>query len=616
MSQKLEFLLPRVWRYRDSVNVYVLQWEDGSVGLFDLGSGEVLAAMEAAGLPQPELVMHTDYRRDRTFGHYDHPGLKVALGAPDVPYMANATERWRQVQVLKAFGNYEDFWMPRESIPVAMPLHDGQLVVWRKPYVYAQHLGAHTPGAMGYLILHGDRKLLVGGDILQEGGTVASVFELQRNYNFMEGLHALRRAAGWLASGDVDGVLPSHGEPILGTEAVATAAQRLLSRLPDFWQRWRLMWPDQPQQQDYLFDPVPYGPQGDGRHPPSPDEAGRWAESNGGRLLPHLRYNARNIQYAIVADDGHALLFDTGVSWSEDSAKVLAEKGIRHVDAVIITHHHYDHVMAYDWLKRQYNTRLMAHEAMVDILEHPTAYALNCLWDRPLKVDTVLREGEAYEWREYRIIPHHFPSQDAYHAVYFCEVDGVQVLFSGDALYWEPGLQRLRPTNPDWRNRFDVDTGYLKGAPLLSKYQPRLLAAAHVFPTAIRPEACEAFADNARAFHDSLRALVGRNHPTLGIDPFFLSIYPYQLPAKETMHAEVRACNPLDRPTHVSLTPRLPAGVRARPEVLEVTLGPKEEARVPVTLRAETVPSERVVWTLRVVFDGEDLGEFCEGMMG
>jgi hypothetical protein len=113
-----------------------------------------------------------------------------------------------------------------------------------------------------------------------------------------------------------------------------------------------------------------------------------------------------------------------------------------------------------------------------------------------------------------------------------------------------------------------------------------------------------------------LRALVGRNHPTLGIDPFFISIYPYQLPAKETMHAEVRVCNPLHRPTHVSLTPRLPEGMRAQPQVLEVTLGPKEEARVPVTLKAQTPPEQRVVWTLRVVFDGEDLGEFCEGMIG
>jgi len=591
VSNTLEPVVPKINLYRDAVNVYVLQWDSGETGLFDLGSGEVLEAMHAAGMPAPELVMHTDYRRDRTFGHYAHPGLPIAVGEDDVAYVERAEETWSELQVTHGYTDYHRFGMPRRNLSVAHGVSDGQLLPpgWKKPYVYAQRVGAHTPGSTAYLIVDEGKRYLVGGDIIQADGTLHSIFELQRNYNFMEGLHALRRTVGWPASGDIDAVLPAHGEPIVGKDKVMEAAQILLGRIADFWERWRLNWPDQPQGHVCDFEPV----------------------------TPHLRGATNRIQYAIVDDDGAAVLFDTGTGYPEGFEDVLAQQGIKDVQYAIITHHHDDHVMGFEWLKARYGTLLATHECMVDVLAKPHAYALNCLHDKPLKVDVVLREGQPLQWRGYSIYPHYFPSQTDYHAVYFCEVDGQMVLFSGDALYWEPGAERIRPTDPDWRNRFDVDKGYLVGAPLLKKYQPRLLAAAHVHPWPITREACAAFEDNAQEFHDSLRALVGRRHPTLGIDPFFISIYPYKAPVKEKIHVEVRVDNPVDESVTIAMTPCLPEGVSARPEVLELDLGPKQHARVPLTLTVADGANitGRAIWTLRVIFEGEDLGEFCEGML-
>lgn len=590
MPSLLTPVTPSIRLFRDAVNVYVLRWEDGSVGLFDLGSGAVLDVLQAEGYAEPELVIQTDFRRDRTSGHSDHPGLPVAIGAEDVPHMSLASRVWSSLAVEHGYAEYESFLAPRQSIKVSHSLRDGELVNWQKPYVYAQHIGAHTPGGMGYLVIEDGKRYLISGDILQADGTLHSVYELQRNYNFMEGLQAARRAVGWLASGDIDGVLPSHGEPILGVENVVAAATTLLARIDEFWERWRLIWPDQPPGHVSNFDPI----------------------------TPHLRGATNLIQYALVDDDGNAALFDTGSGYSEGFHKTLAKKGIRNVDIAFITHPHDDHVMGFEWLKKRYGTRLAAHECMVDVLKNPRAYALNCLHDRPLEVDVVLRDGEPYLWRnQYRIYPHFFPSQTQYHAVYFCEVDGQMVLLSGDALYWEPGAERLRPTNPDWRNRFDVDRGYLVGAGLLPRYQPRLLAAAHVHPWPISEEACNEFPAHAQAFHDSLRALVGRQHPTLGIDPMFVSIYPYHRVFADRMPVEVRIDNPLNAAARFEITPCLPAGVGASLASLEVEMGPKEHARVPLTLTAGSGLNrwQQTVWALRVVVNGEDLGEFCEGLL-
>jgi glyoxylase-like metal-dependent hydrolase (beta-lactamase superfamily II) len=621
---RLEPLLPHISLCRDACNVYVLQCEDGNTYLFDLGSGAVLQAMAAAGLPAPQMVMHTDYRRDRTFGHHDHPGLPVVLGEHDAPFMAGATQQWESLEVFHGYAGYERFWMPRESIPVARVLKEGELAVWSKPYVYAQRIGGHTPGGLGYLVVDEGRRYLIGGDVLQADGTLHSIYELQRTYNFMEGLHAVRRTVGWLASGDIEALLPAHGEPILGAGNVQAAANTLLARIADFWERWRLIWPDQPQGHVSDFAPVTVALPSQGAGATSiPQGAGACGVQQAGpapgtpAVLPHLRGATNIIQYAIVDDDGNAVLFDTGTGYPEGFEQVLEAAGIRNVDVAFITHHHDDHVMGFQWLKDRYNTRLATHESMVDVLRNPKAYALNCLHDQPLEVDVILREGEPYLWRGYEVRAHHFPSQTEYHCVYFAEVDGVMTLFSGDALYWEPGAERIRPTDPDWRNKFNVDTGYLKGAHLLRQVQPRLLAAAHVHPWPITEAACNEFEANAQAFHDSLRALVGRQHAALGIDPFLVSVYPYRAELKARMHVEVRLDNPLDRPVVVELTPRLPAGLRAMPEVLEVELGPGEHARVPLTLVAEEglEPRKRRMWTLRVVFDGEDLGEHCEAML-
>lgn len=590
MSQSLIPVVPKISLYRDAVNVYVIQWDDGETGLFDLGSGAVLGAMQGAGMKAPSLVLHTDYRRDRVFGHHSHPGLPVAIGERDAPYLENAARIWQDLQVAHGYAGYERFLCPRLSVPAELRLTDGQLPrPWRKPYVYAQHLGAHTPGGMGYLIVDGDTRMLVSGDILQHDGTLHSIHELQRSYNFMEGLHALRRAVGWLASGDIDVLLPAHGDPVIGRENVMSAANAALERIDDFWSRWRLIWPDQPQGHVFDFDPI----------------------------TPHLRGASNRIQYAIVDDDGAAVFFDAGVSYPDGFETVLEDKGIRDVEWCIITHHHDDHLMGYDWLREKYGTRLATHECMVDVLERPQGYSLNCLHDRPYKVDMVMREGVPMRWRGFDIVPHFFPSQTEYHAVYFCEVDEQMVLFSGDALYWEADHETIRPTDPDWRNWFDVDGGYLVGAKLLRKYQPRLLAAAHVHPWPITQAACNGFEAHATDFHDSLRALVGRRHPSLGINPFLISVYPYRAQLQQRTHLEVRVVNPLDEFVVVRAQPRLPEGFSARPDKLEIELGPKERARVPLTIIPDAgleIPA-RVIWTLRVIFDGEDLGEYCEGML-
>jgi len=591
LPNSLEPVLPCVLRYRDAVNVYVLRLESGRTVLFDLGSGDVLDALARAGLSSPAMVFHTDYRRDRTFGHHTHPGLPVAVGEIDAPRFREAERLWREVSVFHSYVDYGAFWMPRRGIAVHTELRDGSLPIWDKPYVYAQHTPAHTPGGMSYLVVDGDKRYVVCGDLMQSDGTLHSVFELQRTYNFMEGLHGVRRAVGWMATADLDAVLPAHGEPLVGRHAIRRACEALLKRIDRFWGQWRLIWPDQPPGGVDDFAPV----------------------------TPHFRSATNRISHALVDDEGHALLFDTGVGYPDGFERALAAQGIRDVEVVLITHHHDDHVMGWEWLQQHFRPRLGAHSCMADVLRNPRAYALNCLHDRPLPLDIVLEDAEPFKWRGHTIRAYHFPSQTEYHCAYFVEVDGRRVLVSGDALYWEPDHRSIRPTDPDWRNRFDVDTGYLKCAPLLRRLKPDLLAAAHVAPWPIEPQALERFEESAGAFHEALRDLVGRRHPALGIDPFWLSIYPYRasIAPGEAIEVEVRLDNPLDRTASVRAVPRLPEGVTSVPGEFVGTAAAKSRLTVPLRLVADQALriDGRAVWTLEATFDGEALGEPAEALL-
>lgn len=591
MPGPLEAVMPALWKYADSVNVYVLQFESKRSVLFDLGSGAVLAAMEREGLGSPAMVFHTDYRRDRTYGHHIHPGLPVAAGAGDLPFFERAEDLWRDVNVYHGYGGYERFWMPRRSIPVSQPLLDGALPIWDKPYVYAQHTPGHTQGALSYMIIHEGKRYVVCGDALQWDGTLHSIYELQRTYNFMEGLHGVRRSAAWLAAGGFDGVFPAHGPPVLGQDRVRHAAETLIRRIDAFWERWRLIWPDQPSPGIDDFAPV----------------------------TKHLLACTNHVTFALTDDDGHAVLFDTGIGFADGLEDLLASRGIRSVEYVLITHHHDDHVAEWDRLTSLYRPKLVTHRCMEDILRNPSAYALNCLHHEPLPVDVVLSDGDVFEWRGYRIECYHFPSQTEYHCVYLVEVDGRRVLFSGDALYWQPDRRSIRPTNPDWRNRFDVDRGYLVCAPLLRKLRPDLLAAAHVRPQGIAPEALERFGQDAQELHDALRALVGRKHPTLGIDPFWVSVYPYRtvLTKGSVTSAKVRIDNPLDREAEIVIEPRVPEGIEVTPDRGSYLLPPKAHVRLPFALRAHDVShiDRRALWTLDVTYDGEPLGEAFEAML-
>src|SRR6185437_9112687 len=124
-------------------------------------------------------------------------------------------------------------------------------------------------------------------------------------------------------------------------------------------------------------------------------------------VTPHLRRNRTSFatSYALLSDDGAALLFDwgydqaTGVELMPDRAArrplltSLDALGAR-VEAVVLTHYHDDHVAGANLLRDVTGAEVWTAEHVAPILEQPERYDLPCLWYDPVPVDRRLRPGE------------------------------------------------------------------------------------------------------------------------------------------------------------------------------------------------------------------------------
>src|SRR4051812_39190616 len=75
-------ILPNLWLYRDTCNVYVLRDADRAL-LIDLGSGDVLRHLPEVGVNRVEWVLYTHHHREQCQGHprLASPGTSVAAPA-------------------------------------------------------------------------------------------------------------------------------------------------------------------------------------------------------------------------------------------------------------------------------------------------------------------------------------------------------------------------------------------------------------------------------------------------------------------------------------------------------------------------------------------------------
>lgn len=103
-------------------------------------------------------------------------------------------------------------------------------------------------------------------------------------------------------------------------------------------------------------------------------------------------------------------------------------------EAILLTHGHFDHMMAADAVRSMYGIPVLALEEEKNLLENP-GYNLSGSWAAPcsLQADRWLKDQEILELAGFTIRVLHTPGHTQGSCCYYLDEEGI--LFSGDTLF-------------------------------------------------------------------------------------------------------------------------------------------------------------------------------------
>ncbi|MFN8635162.1 MAG: MBL fold metallo-hydrolase [Chloroflexota bacterium] len=512
----LQQLLPNLYRYADTCNVYLLKSGQHAL-LFDFGSGQILDHLAEADIAEIDWVLHTHHHRDQAQGDYllNERGIPIAVPEREAALFEHADAFWRLKRVyhnydVSSIGNT----LPR-PVTVAKRFRDYERFEWRGYSIQVIPTPGHTKGSVTYLLEVDNQTVAIAGDLIAEPGAVHAIHDLQWQYGFPDGVGAALHSALLIRDKHPSLVAGSHGHPI--TSNAASALDQLAANLRRLYEAqrelrasrvWKI-WPhsvDQPKQ----------------------------------RILPHLWANPHSCSnvYCLLSDDGRGILLDYGFpSWDHFAADLRfvehsledlkASAGLTRVEAVIPSHYHDDHLSGLPWLQQEHGVEAWIFENFAEIVQNPAGYNIPCLLPAPIRVDRVLKDGGSFSWDGHSFDIFHMPGHTWWALGMFGTIDGTRVAYTGDNLL-AGTISPLRAAAPVYRNKMLVDS-IAVGAERLREHEPELILTGHTGAIQVNRQILDDFLVWARELSDAFVKVVSvPSEVNFALDPNWCTLYPYQ----------------------------------------------------------------------------------------
>jgi glyoxylase-like metal-dependent hydrolase (beta-lactamase superfamily II) len=449
----------------------------------------------------------------------------------------------------------------------------------------------HTQGSLSFLLEWGAKRLLFCGDLLASEGKIPTMHDLEWPYVGTTGIAAELDSLNHVRDIAPDILLPSHGAP---SENVLEWTPRLLADIAKIY---------------HQYDWINYT---QSRPRPGPK-----------RLTKHIWQMRRafdwGVGYLIVSDTRHAFLWDVNageVAFLKDMEKIA---GFQCIDFIVPSHYHDDHVGGINAVKRAYGAKLWAMDHLVDVLEHPTAYNLPCLWPSPMTVDRVLHDGEKVMWEGLALQFFYLPGQTEYTEAMLIEDDGKKMLFDGD------NVAHPLPGMPMYghfvcRNYQRLGGGHVYSARKLLDLEPDFICPNHFEWSAATRKTLDSYLTSSEEVEDIWRRIIDQPDPAMGVDNNWVSFYPYQSEADagDTIQYELRFRNGIAQPSSLRALIKAPAGWTVIPSPVEMKAAAGSQAAAKLEVRiapGEKRLNRRFVITADVWRDGRHLGEVTEGLI-
>jgi glyoxylase-like metal-dependent hydrolase (beta-lactamase superfamily II) len=615
MHVKAEQLAPNLQVLDGAVNTGVLV--SGSKALLidccDTVTPDRLAAL---GVESVTMILCTQHRRANVAGACRFAQSGAALVVPEAErhlfedvdaYWADWKNRWH------IYHHQPGAQVLTRPLPVTKAVKEGDVIEWEGHAIRVLDTPGATDGSVSYLVTVEGATFAFTGDALYGPGQVWDLHSLQKGnesirdyHGFMGNRAKLEPTLAKLGACGAKALVPSHGAVIRNPEEATTLT---LARLDMLWHNYTAIsclnhyFPA-------LFD--------DTKHDPARMKPAEMRDP------PAWVRRVDFTSYAVVSETGAALLTDCG----HDSVvgtlhKWLRDETITSVEGCWVTHYHDDHVDALGRLAVAFDCPIMCDEHMAEVVEYPSRFFLPCISPNPAPVARATRDGESWQWREFKLTAFHFPGQTYYHGGLLVEGHGERVFFAGDS---------GAPTGIDDhccpnRNFLGEGKGFRRCFEVWRQHKPDYIFNQHQSKAFRFTDAELDYMHEMLAKREQIIAdMVPWPHPNFALDEYWCRAYPFEQDASPatTVAIDVQFTNHGSEPADAAVEPVLPEGWRwdKTRGVGEVALPPNTDgstdpycanpdkaARVWVNVAADATPGRYVI-PFRVTFNGRYLGQY------
>lgn len=584
----------------DTCNVYVIRNGREAV-LIDFGAGTVLDELRGIGVEHVAAVLMTHHHRDQGQGlaRAAAQGIPIWVPHAEQDLFQSVDAHWQARAVMNNYNVRQDRFSLLESVPVAGTLRDYAEYEFGGQKFLVVPTPGHTTGSISVLADVDGQRFAFTGDLMLAPGKVWSLAATQWTYNGAEGVAASIPSLVDLKARRPDVLLPSHGAPIRHTaEAIDLTVSRLYELLTQRGENPRMS----------RFLKTPY-------------EA----------ITPHLFWNRTSMAnaYVLLAQSGKALLIDygydfmTGAADGTDRASrrpwlytlpiLKRDFGVNQIDAALATHYHDDHVAGFNLAREVEGTRIWAGENFADVLEHPYAYDLPCLWYDPIPVDRALPLEQPVQWEEYTLTIYPLPGHTLFATAVAFEADGKRVLAAGDQYQGDDGLA----WNYVYQNQFRIDD-YIQTAELYRRLNPDVIITGHWEPLWVKPGYFDALDARGQTLARLHRELLPLETFDFGAGENVARIQPYQTRAQRGARPEfqLQVRNPFAHDGQATVEIVTPRDWQVAPQMIQLQIPGHASERATFTIVPQadlTVRRARIA--VDVTIEGTRFGQQAEALI-
>jgi glyoxylase-like metal-dependent hydrolase (beta-lactamase superfamily II) len=605
MPDKYSQLSDHLYVYHGVINVGILVNEARAL-LIDFGDGAIRSILEVLGVEKVESVLFTHHHRDQASGISYLANQKTRIGIPEMErgWFAEVEKYWDGPQPRWHIYNFHPHHlMLAESIAVTDTYKEGDVIDWGGARISVLNTPGHTDGSVSYAVEVDGKLFAFCGDVIYDNGQIWELYSLQKGetttdyHGFLGARKELKSSLLKLRKAEPDMLIPSHGNIM---RKPVEAIDSLITRLGECYDRYvaisalRHYFPD-------MFAEF------EGRESHMPIRSGKPAPD----FLRHY-----GTTWLIISRTGEAFVMDCGNRNVIEQVRNLKSKGdICAVNGLWITHYHDDHVDGIPEFVQEFGCEIYADKSVALVVENPRAFRLPCISPVQIHVDHHTKDGESWQWNEFRMTAYHFPGQTYYHGGLLVEGRGVRMFFAGDS-FTMSGIDDYCSQNRNW---LGIGVGFDRCLQLMQELKPTHIFNCHVDNAFdFNPQELRFMRENLAQREVLYGHLFPWDSPNYGMDENWVMCYPYEQDAKTGQKVELRVdiTNHSSEERQAACRPVFPPSWDMNVDEKSTLISAKSVGHIVFSFAIpDSAKPKRTVIPVEMAYHGRQLGQFREGIL-